>query len=433
MKRIAISTLGCKVNQFESASFRSQFEKAGHTIVGDKEDADIVVINTCTVTASAGSQSRQIIRKMIRRNPDAKLVITGCHAQLAAQELIEIIDGSVCIIGNGNKDRLVEAALCSKPCDMTLLMGQISHKKEISRLPVQRFANRTRAYLRVQDGCNSFCSYCIVPYTRGPSRSLPVNEVLEQAETFVAAGHLEIVVTGIHVGLYGRDLSENNDLVSLLEALYRQLPQTRFRLSSIEPMELSSRLLDLMAEYDNFMPHFHIPLQSGNDDILAKMNRRYSTADFAEVVENCRKRFPEAALGIDLLAGFPGEGEKEFDSCCDFLETLDFSYLHVFPFSARPGTIAAAMTDQVDKATRHERVARLRELSQQKSSTFFHRFIGQSRPVLVESVRDGNGRLKGFSDNYIPVSFQGDDELMNSIVQVRITDVDGQVALGERA
>ncbi len=430
-KKVAITTLGCKVNQYESASFRSAFEEAGCSIVSEDEAADIVVINTCTVTAKAGSQSRQTVRKMIRNNPEAKVVVTGCYAQMAAQELIEIIDNQVCIIGNGNKHRLVAAALSTNPCDMTLLMGQISQTKEISRLPVRRFANRTRAYLRVQDGCNSYCTYCIVPYTRGPSRSLPLSEVLTQAEIFAAEGHKEIVVTGIHVGMYGKDLVNNHDIVSLINKLCAGLPEVRFRLSSIEPLEISDSLLTLMKKTKNFMPHFHIPLQSGDDYILSQMNRRYTTDQFKKVFERCRNHLPEAAIGVDILCGFPGESETHFNNGYELLRKLDFSYLHVFPYSSRPGTIAATMKDQVAKATRQERVRQLRALSKKKSTEFHKRFIGQSRPVLVEGIRDSAGNLKGFSDNYLPLSFPGDDKLINHIVNVRICDVTDTGLRGE--
>ena len=423
MKKIAITTLGCKVNQYESAAFQTGFEAAGCVMAQAKEAADIIVINTCAVTAKAGIQSRQAVRQLMRRHPEAKIVITGCYVQMAAQELVKMVNKPVCIVGNGNKDRLVQAALCDTPCDLTMLMGRISQKKEICRLPVRHFGNRTRACLRVQDGCHNFCTYCIVPYTRGPSRSLPPEEVLDQAAIFASEGHKEMVVTGIHVGQYGKDLQEGTDCVELMRRLCLAYPEIRFRLSSIEPMEISDELLILMAGQKNFMPHLHIPLQSGDDTILARMNRGYTTKEFRETVALCRKRLPDAAIGIDVLVGFPGETDQHFANTHALLQELDCTYLHVFPYSQRPGTLAATFEQQVSQAVKEERVAQLRQLDAEKKRLFYQRYLGATLPVLVEYKRDPDGNLKGFTDNYIPLSFPGHRSLMNTITAVTLTTV----------
>ncbi len=426
MKKIAITTLGCKVNQYESAAFQTGFERAGCVMAEGKETADIIVINTCAVTAKAGTQSRHAVRQLMRRHPGARIVITGCYSQLAAQDLVKMINQPLCIVGNGNKDRLVEAALCEKPCDLTILMDRISQKKEICRLPVRHFGERTRASLRVQDGCNNFCTYCIIPYTRGPSRSLPLPEVLEQAAVFAAEGYKELVVTGIHVGQYGRDLAApaqgKMDCARLMRELCRSLPDTRFRLSSIEPKEISDELLGLMAEQKNFLPHLHIPLQSGDDTILARMKRGYSAQQFQSVIEKCRRLLPEAAIGIDVLVGFPGETAAHFAQTCALIDELDCSYLHVFPYSQRPGTLAAAFDQQIAQPVKDERVARLRQLDSEKRERFYRRFLGSARPTLVEHKRAANGCLKGFTDNYIPVSFYGPRALMNTVVPLTLTE-----------
>jgi len=423
MKKIAITTLGCKVNQYESAAFQTGFEAAGCVMAQAKEAADIIVINTCAVTAKAGIQSRQAVRQLMRRHPEAKIVITGCYVQMAAQELVKMVNKPVCIVGNGNKDRLVQAALCDTPCDLTMLMGRISQKKEICRLPVRHFGNRTRACLRVQDGCHNFCTYCIVPYTRGPSRSLPPEEVLDQAAIFASEGHKEMVVTGIHVGQYGKDLQEGTDCVELMRRLCLAYPEIRFRLSSIEPMEISDELLILMAGQKNFMPHLHIPLQSGDDTILARMNRGYTTKEFRETVALCRKRLPDAAIGIDVLVGFPGETDQHFANTHALLQELDCTYLHVFPYSQRPGTLAATFEQQIPQAVKEERVAQLRQLDTEKKRLFYQRYLGATLPVLVEYKRDPDGNLKGFTDNYIPLSFPGHRSLMNTITAVTLTTV----------
>jgi len=433
-KKIIINTLGCKVNQFESASFLCAFEESGCRIAMPGEDADIVIINTCAVTAKAGSQSRQTVRRLMRRHPKAKVVITGCYAQMAANELAEMVETPVCIVGNGNKHLLVEAALKDTPCDLTMLMGRILNKKEICNLPMKRFGDRTRAYIRVQDGCQNFCTYCIVPYTRGPNRSLSLAKVLEQTARFEKAGHKEIVVTGIHVGMYGNDLDEQNDITDLMLAICKAHPDIRFRLSSIEPQEITDKLLNAMRSCDNFMPHFHIPLQSGDDTILKRMRRGYDRETFREIIHKCMATFPDAAIGIDILAGFPGEGEEEFANSKKLLEEIDGTYFHVFPYSKRPGTPAASFKDQVPKAVSQKRVAELRTLADVKKTTFYTRFLGTERPVLVEHKRTKDNLLTGFTDNYIPVAFPGDDTLMGSIVPVLLETInDNHIVVGKQA
>jgi threonylcarbamoyladenosine tRNA methylthiotransferase MtaB len=432
MKKIAISTLGCKVNQYESAAFQSGFEAAGCRMVKAGEDADIIVINTCTVTARAGAQSRHVIRQLMRRHPGARIIVTGCYAQMAGEELRELFNTPVCVIGNAHKEQLVQTALGVGPCDATMLMTPISQKKEICHLPVRHFGGRTRACLRVQDGCNNFCTYCIVPHTRGPSRSLPLEKILEQAAIFEAEGHREMVVTGIHVGLYGQDLDpavqKKTDCTELMRILCRTHPDIRFRLSSIEPTEISHELLSLMAEQHNFLPHLHIPLQSGDDTILRRMGRGYSSREFRDTISLCRRTVPDAAIGIDVLVGFPGETEAHFAGTLSLLEECDCTSLHVFPYSQRPGTPAASFDQQVPQAVKDHRAARLKQLDAEKKERFYQRYLDTSRPVLVEHKRDLEGNLRGFTDNYIPLSFPGSSTLMNTIATVTITGISaGQV------
>jgi threonylcarbamoyladenosine tRNA methylthiotransferase MtaB len=432
MKKIKIQTFGCKVNQFESASFHSRFQELGHHIVSTGSDSDIIVINTCAVTGKAGAQSRQAIRKAIRDNSDAKIVITGCYSQIGEKELQampELKDKSVCIVGNGDKHFLVDAALNENFVPITSPVP-LEKATEVSPLPIRNFGNRTRAYLRIQDGCNSYCSYCIVPYTRGRSRSLPVEEVLNQAAVFADEGYREIVITGIHVGNYGSDLSEDVDISSIIDRLCHATPQIRYRLSSIEPTEISENLLRIMSQNSNFMPHLHIPLQSGSDDILLRMNRRYTINRFAEVIDLCHNTVKDAAIGIDILAGFPGETDTHFSSSLSFLEDLDFTYLHVFPYSKRPGTPAADFPDQISGNIKDLRVKSLRQLSDKKKEKFYKKYIGSIRPVLVEGKRNSMGLLKGFTDNYIPVCFTGENIVRNSVVQVQLEKADATTISG---
>ena len=327
MKTVAVATLGCKVNQCESAAFQSCFEERGFTVSPFDTPADIYVINTCAVTAKAAAQSRQLIRRAQRTNPQAKVVVTGCYAQIAPRKIQEIGAAPVTIVGNADKHLIFEAALSDaiplQPLQQNragAYFNAIAEQDTISLLPVRRFTGRTRAFLKIQDGCNNFCSYCIVPHARGRSRSLTQEKVLHQARLYAQAGHKEIVLTGIHVGRFGLDLKPSGCLLDLLKKLSAATPEVRYRLSSLEPTEISPELLDFMVTADNFMPHLHIPLQSGSDAILKKMKRRYSAEQFMEKVNRCKELLPAAAIGVDVLVGFPGETEE------DFLQTYEQSW-----------------------------------------------------------------------------------------------------------
>lgn len=434
MKKVHITTLGCKVNQYESASFRSAFESANCEMIGLDETADLIVINTCAVTAKAGAQSRQAIRQALRDNPSARMIITGCYAEAAAAEILdmpELVCRSFSVIGNSEKHLVVPTALNRGEDISENQLGDIMAATEICRLPVDRFGGKTRAFLRVQDGCDSYCSYCIVPFTRGPSRSLPADEVVRQAAIFADAGHKEIVVTGIHLGQYGRDLVGGLSVTRLLDKLSALLPTVRFRISSLEPIEIEEKLLQLIAARDNLMPHLHIPLQAGDDEILARMNRRYTTARFAEIIALCRRYLPDAAIGIDIMVGFPGETEGHFEKTKAFLAGLDCTYFHVFPYSERPGTEAATFRGKVPKSEKATRVAALLALAEEKKAAFFNRQLHRRRPVLVETERSADGLLRGFTDNYIPVVFSGSDDLMDSIVMVELLELRNAVVFGE--
>ncbi|KJS01278.1 MAG: hypothetical protein VR65_09600 [Desulfobulbaceae bacterium BRH_c16a] len=434
MKKVLITTLGCKVNQYESASFRTGFEDAGLTVVSRGGNADIVVINTCAVTGSAGAQSRQALRRALRKNPQADIIITGCYAEIAAGELAEekeLQGRNYSIIGNSRKDRLVGQVLLDEATPGEDLLGTIATANEICRLPVRRFGDRSRAYLRIQDGCESFCTYCIVPFTRGPSRSLAADEVLDQALIYADQGYKEIILTGIHIGNYGKDLSDKPTLIDLLDKLSLATPEAAYRISSLEPLEIDESLLTLMQKRKNIQPHLHIPLQSGHDEILASMNRRYTTEQFRGIIELCRKRLPDAAIGIDILAGFPGETEEHFAESLAFLQSLDFNYLHVFPYSMRPGTAAAGFKNQVGQKMKDDRVAKLRILSEDKRKNFYSSQLGRSWPVIVEGRRDDQGMLQGFTANYVAVRFAGPDSLLHDVATVRLLSLHENHILGE--
>ncbi len=434
MKKVFITTLGCKVNQYESAAFKTGFEDAGLTVVTRNGQADIVVVNTCAVTGSAGAQSRRAIHQALKKNPGADIIICGCYAEIAGSELAldeELQGRAYTFIGNSEKDKLVSQALAGSTDTPKMLFGNIAHATEICRLPVRRFGDRVRAYLRIQDGCQSFCTYCIVPYTRGPSRSLPVAEVTHQAKVFAGVGHKEIVLTGIHIGNYGKDLPGKPTLVALLDELTIATPEVAYRISSLEPLEIDTTLLTLMQNRKNIQPHLHIPLQSGHDEILTRMNRRYSTEEFRKVLDLCRKYLPDAAIGIDILVGFPGETDAHFTESKAFLQSLDFTYLHVFPYSIRPGTKAAGFDKQVSKSIKEERVANLRQLSDIKKTTFWQSQLGRTWPLIVEGRREKSGMLKGFTSNYIAVTVTGPDDLLHAVVPVKLLELRENSVFGE--
>jgi threonylcarbamoyladenosine tRNA methylthiotransferase MtaB len=436
-KTVAVATLGCKVNQCESAAFQSRFEEQGFTVTPIDTPADIYVINTCAVTAKAAAQSRQLIRRVQRTNPGARIVVTGCYAQIAPEKIREIETAPVAIVGNANKHQIFEAAVSTAVPRQSLQQSQvgayfndIAGQHEISELPVKRFSGRTRAFLKVQDGCNNFCSYCIVPHARGRSRSLAGDMVLNQARLYEQEGHREIVLTGIHVGHYGLDLEPASSLLGLLQKLSAATPEIRYRLSSLEPTEISLELLEFMAAADNFMPHLHIPLQSGSNAILEKMHRKYTAEQFIEKVHRCNEILPTAAIGIDVLVGFPGETEENFMQTYELVANLPVTYLHVFPYSKRPGTPAAKMTRQVATERKEERVAVLRKLDHKKRTAFYGSRIGAVHAVLIEAARGADGLAKGFTDNYIPVHFKAKPDDANRIVPVKLDSLQERFVLG---
>ncbi len=436
MKKAYLTTLGCKVNQFETAAFKNQLETSGIQVSSELEAADLIIVNTCTVTAKAGAESRREVKKMLRRNSRATVVVTGCHAQLAFNELKQLGDvdpDRLIVADNDTKGSLISDIVDGRQEMLERKADYPEKQQPIAGLQVDRFEGRTRAYLRVQDGCDSFCSYCIVPYARGRSRSLPIDEVISQTAAYEQGGHREIVVTGIHVGRYGLDLSENCHIAELLHRLSSRFPSVRFRLSSIEPLEIDDRLLSIMAGAENVMPHLHIPLQSGDDSVLAKMNRRYTGRQFKDVVEKCCAMLPDAAIGFDVMVGFPGETEEMFENTRTLIDSLDCSYLHVFPYSRRPGTAAADFAGQIETSVRQQRADILRRLSDKKNRAFYQRFINAKRMVLLENTNTSTAsatHISGYTDNYIPVVVERPTPVPTEPVMVELIELTGNAMRG---
>jgi threonylcarbamoyladenosine tRNA methylthiotransferase MtaB len=430
--KISLITLGCKTNQTDAASLTAELAARGHEIVSSKENADAFVIHTCTVTHKTDYQARQAIRQAVARNPEAKIVVTGCYAQVSPQAL-QAIAGVDYVVQPGKRDQIPEILLSRGKEKNTRFLsseaGPVTSFLE-ERLPL--FTDRTRAYLKVQDGCNSFCSYCIVPHARGRNRSLPLERAVAQAEEFASSRFREIILTGIHLGAYGEDLLPPVSLLDLLLALERAAGIPRIRLSSVEPGEFNSPLVEFLSRSDKICPHLHVPLQSGDDEVLRRMNRRYSQSFFEDLIQRLVRAIPDLAVGADVIGGFPGEDDRAFENTYDLISRLPLAYLHVFPFSKREGTPAARFPDQVPGKVIKARSFALRELGAKKRADFYRSFLGKNLKVLIESKREREtGLLKGFSRNYIPVLADGAEALINREIDLEVTEVRGDKVFGK--
>ncbi len=422
MKTFTITTLGCRVNQSESESMAAALQADGWTDAAGHGAADLCIINTCTVTSRGARQSRQAIRRARRENPDAVVIVTGCHATVNAEE-IEAMGVADFIVKNREKFTVCEIAgsLCEGSSEAmnraTDVTGVGSDWPAGCFTALRSSTARTRPVLKIQDGCNSYCTYCIVPFARGASVSMPVADVVKTVQAMSEAGRREVVFSGIHLGMYGADLSPRVSLLDLLREVYRQRIIQRVRLSSIEPHELGDDLIRFTSDTGWVCDHFHLPLQSGSDRILNLMNRPYTASFYAKRVYEIRKFLPHAAIGMDILVGFPGEGKREFGETLSLVRDLPVSYLHVFPFSPRRGTRAFKMEPKVPDSEIRERCALLREIGANKRHVFGMANHGRKLSVVVEESRDrATGLLKGMASNYLSVLLDGPDDLKGLLV-----------------
>jgi len=438
MTTLAIATLGCKVNQFESEALMASLKRLGYHLVSFEEGAEITIINTCTVTQRADFQSRQLVRRAFRFNPESLIVVTGCYPQVDP-EAIARIEGATYILGNAEKYRIPDLLPLMERRDLPpIQVSDIQKESSFSDIALHTFHRHTRAFLKVQDGCDARCSYCIVPYARGRSRSLPPESVLEHVRILKQKGYREVVLTGVHLGSYGLDFSPPFPLGKLLRQLEEKETPPRIRLSSIEPMDLSEELSYFLSTSKKVCPHLHIPIQSGDDEILERMNRNYSRSFLFDFIQQLHQTIPGLSIGADVIVGFPGETEEKFKGTYELIESLPFSYLHVFPFSKRKGTPASRYSQVVDQANITRRAEAMRELGKQKRRAFYSKFLHQELNVLVEDRREkATGRWKGFSQNYIPVLLTpegiagGNFEWINQEWTVKVTDCTETCLVGQ--
>ena len=427
VKKAAVYTLGCKLNQAESAAIADGLKKIGYEIVDFNDLADVYVINTCTVTHTSDSKSRQAIRRAVKKNPNALVVVTGCYAQMKPDELAKI-DGVNLVVSNFEKQNIPKLLNNEEFIKRISSAVEIIHKSEpdsFVEMPVTDY-DRTRAFIKIQEGCSNYCSYCIIPYARGKPRSCRPERVISEIKKLILSGYSEIVLTGIHIGAYGLDLKNRIDLTKLVSEIVSLPGRFRIRLSSIEPKDITLKLIDIIESSGKICKHLHIPLQSGDDSILKAMRRDYDTAYYAELINYIRSRMPDIAITTDVMVGFPGEDEDAFKNTYNFCKKMNFAAMHVFKYSVRHGTIAANFPNQVSSKEKEHRSRKLIALSQDMAKSYAAGFRGKTLEVLVERFLESEGCAEGISDNYLRVVFsdqEGKEIDKGSLVDVKISDV----------
>ncbi|MDB5052245.1 MAG: ribosomal protein methylthiotransferase [Bacilli bacterium] len=433
MPSVAFHTLGCKVNFYETEGIWQLFKNEGYEQVDFEKTADVYLINTCTVTNTGDKKSRQVIRRAIRRNPEAIIAVSGCYAQTSPAE-VAAIPGVDIVIGTQDREKIMPLIKQFQQERLPInAVRNIMKSREFEELDVPEFSDHTRAFLKIQEGCNNFCTFCIIPWSRGLLRSRKPENVLQQAKQLIHAGYQEIVLTGIHTGGYGEDLQDYS-LARLLTDLDQLEGLKRLRISSIEASQISEDVLSVLKNSAKMCRHFHIPLQAGDDEVLHRMRRKYTTEQYAHKIELIRQIMPDAAITTDVIVGFPGETEEMYHNGFQFMERMKFAEMHVFPYSKRTGTPAARMEDQVDEEVKYRRVHELIALSEKMQLVYATPFVGEIVEVIPEKSSmemKSKGFISGFSDNYLQVEFQGNEEMVGRIVEVKITESGVRACKGE--
>ena len=426
MSTAAFYTLGCKVNQYETEAMIELFKNEGYEICDFSEKADVYVINTCSVTHMGDRKSRQMIRRAKKQNPKAVIAVSGCYSQTAPEEILSI-DGVNLVIGNKGRNKitsLIENLTCESKVNA---VSDIMSTHDFEELHIENYTDRTRAYIKIQDGCSQFCSYCIIPYARGPVRSRPESEIISEIEKLTKKGFTEIILVGIHVASYGKDL-KNTSLEDLLIKVDKIEGVKRIRMSSIEPMTLNKEFVEKVKASTKLCPHFHISLQSGCDETLKRMNRHYTTDKYLEIVNGLRDAFSECAITTDIMVGFPGETDEEYDKTAEFVKKADFAEAHVFMYSQRKGTPAAKRPDQIAPQIKEERSKKIIELTNQSRDKFLSQFVGQVKEVLFEQIV--GGYFEGKTANYITVRIKTNENLQGIYKNVLFEELKDGVIYG---
>lgn len=424
-KTVAINTLGCKTNQLESSIIAESFEKQGFKVVKFNEIADIYIINTCSVTAKSDNESKYFVRQAKKRNPNAKIVLTGCYAQVSPEDALTIEDVDF-IVGNTEKQNIPDIILKS---ENKIHVSDIMAENEFKDKKVFSASGRTRAVIKIQDGCNNRCSYCIIPYARGKSRSNKLENILEQINELINNGFEEITLSGIHLGQWGKDLNSKSSLLDLLKEIEKVKNLKRYRIGSLDPLEICDETIELFANSTKFCRHLHISLQSADNTILKEMKRGYTFEQYSELVNKLKSSIPDIAIGSDVITGFPGETEELFENTLNNLSKTPINYLHVFPYSKRKGTPAAEMKNQIDETIKKQRAEKLKKIAHDKNLSFKNSQLNKFFEIIVEKSRDKKtNKLKGITDNYLTVLFDGDDRLKGSLIKVETTYLkDGEI------
>ena len=429
MKRVAFYTLGCKVNQYETEAMLELFEKEGYEKAETEDYADVYVINTCTVTHMSDRKSRQYIRRMKKKNPDAIIAVVGCYSQVSPEEILSIDEVNL-VMGTNDRKKIVEEVKKIDASRKVSTVDDIMKVKAFEEIEINKTNGKTRAFLKIQDGCDRYCSYCIIPYARGRVRSRDLESIVKEVENLAANGYKEVVLTGIHVASYGKDIKETD--IKLLDVI-KQINDIegieRIRLSSVEPILFTDEFVEAVSAMDKVCPHYHLSLQSGCDETLKRMKRRYTTEEYKTIVDRLRAAIPNVSITTDVIVGFPGETNEEFDKTYEFLKDIELTHMHVFKYSPRKGTPAATMENQVDPSTKHDRSEKLLQLNEENFKKFGQKMLDKEFNVLFEQKVGGN-KFEGLTENYVKVIVESDKDLSEQILKVKITDVKNEFLEG---
>ena len=429
MKKVAFYTLGCKVNQYETEAMLELFEKEGYEKAETEDYADVYVINTCTVTHMSDRKSRHYIRRMKKKNPDAIIAVVGCYSQVSPEEILSIDEVNL-VMGTNDRKKIVEEVKKIDASRKVSTVDDIMKVKAFEEIEINKTNGKTRAFMKIQDGCDRYCSYCIIPYARGRVRSRDLESIVKEVENLASNGYKEVVLTGIHVASYGKDIKDSD--IKLLDVI-KQINDIegieRIRLSSVEPILFTDEFVEAVSTMDKVCPHYHLSLQSGCDETLKRMKRRYTTEEYKAIVDRLRAAIPNVSITTDVIVGFPGETNEEFDKTYEFLKDIELTHMHVFKYSPRKGTPAATMENQVDPSTKHDRSEKLLQLNEENFNKFGQKMLDKEFNVLFEQ-KVGDNKYEGLTENYVKVIVESDNDISEQILKVKIKDVKNEFLEG---